>query len=315
MNEEHASTLTSPSLEALHNAYYTGIYQRVYHLVKHCEDAEDLTQEVFLRALLTLQTTRNLNSWVYRIATNLAVNMLRRRKLITWQSIDAMEWMLEAIEVCDPQTRYNGIAELASVALADLPDHSHTVLVLDAVGYCPAEIAQAQGRKPHALSSFLARARESIQQHYEALEQRGAISMSTRTQPTVERGTVYTLGYAHPAAPGQLERLMRDPLACLVDIRYQPRSRLAHQWNRAAISARYVWERRLGTIHYSNSEQGITLADGHQDAIREAAALLCEGTSLILLCECSEARACHRTLVAKLIQDALPVPKYGEVRQ
>jgi uncharacterized protein (DUF488 family) len=106
---------------------------------------------------------------------------------------------------------------------------------------------------------------------------------------------------------------------CLVDIRSQPRSRPWPQWNRAALSARYsrryVWERRLGTVHYRDQEQGITLAEGHTDAIGEAAVLLCEGTSLVLLCACKDARTCHRSLVAKLIQDALPVPKHGEVRQ
>ena len=92
MNQEHMSTLTSPSLEVLSNAYYGRIYQRVYHLIEHREDAEDLTQEVFVRALQALpqlQTTRNLYGWLYRIATNLALDVLRRRKLISWQSLDA----------------------------------------------------------------------------------------------------------------------------------------------------------------------------------------------------------------------------------
>jgi uncharacterized protein (DUF488 family) len=142
--------------------------------------------------------------------------------------------------------------------------------------------------------------------------------ITPRHTPTL-RGTIYTLGYAQPDAAAHLDRLMRDPLMCLVDIRSQPRSRPWPQWNRAALSARYsrryVWERRLGTVHYRDQEQGITLAEGHLEAIREAAVLLCEGTSLVLLCACKDARTCHRSLVAKLIQDALPVPKHGEVRQ
>jgi uncharacterized protein (DUF488 family) len=134
----------------------------------------------------------------------------------------------------------------------------------------------------------------------------------------VERGTIYTLGYSLPDAAARLDRLMSDPKMCLVDIRYQPRSHRAQQWNRAALTARYgrcyLWERRLGNIHYRRQELGIMLAEGHTDAVREAAALLCEGTSLILLCACKDARTCHRSLIAKLIQDALPVPKQGEVR-
>jgi uncharacterized protein (DUF488 family) len=134
-----------------------------------------------------------------------------------------------------------------------------------------------------------------------------------------ERGTIYTLGYAQRDAAAELDRLMRDPRVCLVDIRYQPRSRWGHRWNRAALAARYgrryVWERRLGNLHYREHVVGIELAEGYPGAIREAAALLCEGTSLVLLCACKDARTCHRSLVAKLIQDALPVPQHGEVRQ
>jgi hypothetical protein len=138
------------------------------------------------------------------------------------------------------------------------------------------------------------------------------------THTTILRGTIYTLGYAHPDAAAQLDRLMRNPRACLVDIRWQPQSRWWPQWNRAALSARYgcryMWDPRLGNVHYQHRVYGIQLAEGYPDAIREAAMLLCESTSLILLCACKNARECHRSLGAKLIQDALPVPRYGEVR-
>ncbi|HEY6410614.1 MAG TPA: DUF488 family protein [Ktedonobacteraceae bacterium] len=135
---------------------------------------------------------------------------------------------------------------------------------------------------------------------------------------TALRGTIYTVGYGHPDAAAQLDRLMRDPRTRLIDIRLQPQSRWWPEWNRAALSARYgrryVWDRRLGNLHYQHREQAIQLAEGHPDAIGEAATLICEGISLILLCACRNARECHRSLVAKLIQDSLPVPQHGEVR-
>ena len=142
--------------------------------------------------------------------------------------------------------------------------------------------------------------------------------MITIRHTMVERGTIYTVGFDHPDAAAQLDRLMRDPRAILVDIRWQPRSRWWPQWNRAALTARYghryVWERRLGNVYDQHKVRGIQLAEEHPEAIGEAAALLCAGTSLILLCTCKHERACHRSLVAKLMQDALPVPQHGEVR-
>lgn len=132
------------------------------------------------------------------------------------------------------------------------------------------------------------------------------------THLLTERGTLYTLGYSAPGAAMQLERYMRAPRILLVDVRLRPASRWAHQWNRAALSSRYGeryrWDRRLGNLHYKSHTLPIALAPGHEDAIAELMALVLSGTSLVLLCACSDGRICHRTLVARLIQDALPVP-------
>ena len=132
------------------------------------------------------------------------------------------------------------------------------------------------------------------------------------TSSTLERGNIYTLGYTQAKAEAHLERLMRNSRVLLVDVRYQPVSHRAQQWNRAALAGcfgvRYVWDRRLGNVHYRAPEQAIEFAPGYQQAVREAVTLVCAGTSLVLLCACRDERACHRSLVARLIQDALPVP-------
>lgn len=130
--------------------------------------------------------------------------------------------------------------------------------------------------------------------------------------PLIERGTLYTLGYSAPGAAMQLERYMSTPRILLVDVRLHPVSRWAHEWNKTALASRYGesyrWDRRLGNLHYKSRTLPIALASGHEDAIAELTALILEGTSLVLLCACSDGHACHRTLVAKLIQDTLPVP-------
>jgi uncharacterized protein (DUF488 family) len=133
-----------------------------------------------------------------------------------------------------------------------------------------------------------------------------------------QRGTLYTCGYAHPETAARVARLMSNPAMLLVDIRYRPRSRWQPAWNRNALAgiygARYVWDRRLGNLNYQHRECGIALAEGHAAAVQEAAALLCAGTSLLLLCACKDARTCHRTLVAKYIQDAVQTVQEGGCR-
>ena len=59
------------------------IYFHLLRMVRRREDAEDLTQETFLRALRGLagyRPTQPFRPWLYRVATNLAISSMRRRR-------------------------------------------------------------------------------------------------------------------------------------------------------------------------------------------------------------------------------------------
>jgi RNA polymerase sigma-70 factor, ECF subfamily len=63
--------------------YQDRLFTSVMHVVGHREEAEDLVQETFVRALTKLDTFRQDSSfftWIYRIALNAAVNRNRRRR-------------------------------------------------------------------------------------------------------------------------------------------------------------------------------------------------------------------------------------------
>jgi RNA polymerase sigma-70 factor, ECF subfamily len=62
------------TIEALYIAYRGLVYRSLYRFTRSHEDAEDLTQETFLRAaraLPALKHTENLGGWLYTIAVNL----------------------------------------------------------------------------------------------------------------------------------------------------------------------------------------------------------------------------------------------------
>jgi uncharacterized protein (DUF488 family) len=125
----------------------------------------------------------------------------------------------------------------------------------------------------------------------------------------MKRGTLYPVGYVHPDAAAQLEQYMRDEHTLLIDIRYSPRSRWHPQWTKNALTTRYgtryLWDQRLGNLNYRHPEQDIQLAAGHQQAAQEAAAMLRDGKSLVLLCACKDYERCHRKRVRELIQACL----------
>ena len=71
---EHAA------FEQLFNQYQTQIYNYIYRLMGSSEDANDLTQDTFLKAYLALSRTSQdlrVGAWLYRIATNVCLDQLQ----------------------------------------------------------------------------------------------------------------------------------------------------------------------------------------------------------------------------------------------
>jgi RNA polymerase sigma-70 factor (ECF subfamily) len=77
--------VTADTVDAgtLFRAHHQRIYRYVLHLVGNPAEAEDLTQETFLRAHSHLESLRDQGavlSWLYRIATHVSLDRLRQRK-------------------------------------------------------------------------------------------------------------------------------------------------------------------------------------------------------------------------------------------
>lgn len=67
--------------------YRPRIHAFCYHLLGNAADADDLTQETFLRAYRALDHTADglaLSAWLYRIASNACTDLLRRRRTARW---------------------------------------------------------------------------------------------------------------------------------------------------------------------------------------------------------------------------------------
>src|SRR6476646_1584602 len=71
----------------IYEYYNAPIHRYVYRLLGNPEQADDVTQETFIRAyqrLPVLDEDPNLSAWLYRIASNACLDALRRRRRITW---------------------------------------------------------------------------------------------------------------------------------------------------------------------------------------------------------------------------------------
>jgi RNA polymerase sigma-70 factor (ECF subfamily) len=138
-------------------------------MVRDLATAEELVQEAFLRvhrARDRYSPDARFSTWLYRIATNLALNELRRpRSKAAHRSTDADDAPELAAEspslddVVDARRRGAAVSE----ALGQLPERQRAALCLSAVeGLSYAEVAEALDVTEKAVKSLVHRARSSL---------------------------------------------------------------------------------------------------------------------------------------------------------
>ena len=171
--KEGTTLVNEQAFTQVYLTYRGLIYHRLSQMIGQRDLAEDLTQEVFLRAwkaLPGMQAPLQMQAWLCRIATNLAIDTLRRRRRINWTSLDEAEEEPEDAQDPDPQLAYSDQRELIGLALTRLPVSYRAALLLRAQGYALAEIAARLGIAPGGIKMHLARARQCFQQHYQELQ-------------------------------------------------------------------------------------------------------------------------------------------------
>lgn len=152
------------------------------HLVGRVEEAEDLTQEVFLRIYRARKGYRpraRFSTWLFTIANNLALNHLRskgRRPVVSMGGEDsgsqtfapASERALAREGTPSAQLRKVELSEVVRDALAVLGEDQKLAVLLnkfEEMSYT--EIAEVMGRSEAAVKSLLARARNSLREQLE----------------------------------------------------------------------------------------------------------------------------------------------------
>lgn len=162
------------AFEEIFRVYHTRIYNYVYRMVGNVQDAQDLTQDSFLkayRALLRGAQPENLSAWLYRIASNTCLDALRRRRLIHWQPLEKLLTILNVASARSPEEqvlqseRRTGHQSEIERVLAQLPPRYRMYLILrEREGFSYQEIAAATGDSLDTVKVTLYRARERARQ-------------------------------------------------------------------------------------------------------------------------------------------------------
>jgi RNA polymerase sigma-70 factor (ECF subfamily) len=140
--------------------------------------AEELAQEVFVRVFRARESYRpeaRFSTWLYTIATNLALNELRRPHRRRWhESADAVEGaqVLVANEAAaDDVVHARLLGESVDRELAALPERQRSALWLAAVeGFSYAEVAEALETTQKSVKALVHRARAALAKRVPAEE-------------------------------------------------------------------------------------------------------------------------------------------------
>ena len=151
---------THMRFEELYNTYFKNIYKFVYRLTGNSETAQDVAQETFLKLYVQVNSdlqVHNPKSWLYRVATNLSYNQIKRNK-----KYDKILQNLGLQNSMSPSIEAEIIAEeekkMMRTAMAKLHKRDQLILQLyqDELSY--EEIADVMEIKKTSVGKLLSRA-------------------------------------------------------------------------------------------------------------------------------------------------------------
>jgi RNA polymerase sigma factor (sigma-70 family) len=161
------STETVPTWDQVVDDHSARVFRLAYRLTGNRADAEDLTQEVFVRVFRSLDsfTPGTFEGWLHRITTNLFLDQARRRSRIRFDSLGDEPDVRLPSRVPPPDHQvldglFDADVEAALGALA--PEFRAAVVLCDIEGLSYEEIASVLGLKMGTVRSRIHRGRAQL---------------------------------------------------------------------------------------------------------------------------------------------------------
>jgi RNA polymerase sigma-70 factor (ECF subfamily) len=152
---------------AIVERYKRQIYSITYSMTHNHADADDLSQDTFIKAYENLHRFKlgtNFHSWLHRIAVNICIDHLRHKKRSREDSLDGQAEMLSDHSL-DPQESLESreLMENILAAVDSLPTAQRTVVILrEMQGLGLKEIAQIMGCSENTIRWRLHYARKKL---------------------------------------------------------------------------------------------------------------------------------------------------------
>lgn len=191
LDEGRAEEWVPPSWEEIVREHSGRVYRLAYRLTGDHHEAEDLTQDVFVRVFRSLHRYRpgTFEGWLHRITTNLFLDKMRRRQRIRFDALTdevAARLPLRSSGT-DPQESFDMThldADIQEALMALAPHFRAAVVLSDIEGYSYEEVAQTLGIKLGTVRSRIHRGRAQLRT---ALEHRRPGARPAPARPSSSR--------------------------------------------------------------------------------------------------------------------------------
>ena len=164
-----APVWTPPTWEEVVRDHSARVFRLSYRLTGNAHDAEDLTQDVFVRVFRSLHRFQpgTFEGWLHRITTNLFLDGARRRQKIHFDGLaDGSEerlpsaWPTPSEQLADADLDHDVAAALAALT----PDFRAAVVLCDLEGLAYDEVAHVLGVKLGTVRSRIHRGRTMLRE-------------------------------------------------------------------------------------------------------------------------------------------------------
>lgn len=166
-----AQTGNMAAFDTLYQHYNARICTYLARMVGNDEEGRDLAQETFIKvwhALAKIHDAAQFESWLYRIATNTAIDHLRHRKF-RWPLLKNSDEVSQYMRIAGPEVQVEE-AELIKLALAQLsPQYRACLLLQHVAGFTQREIAKSLNLSEKSISIYISRGCEQFRQAYARL--------------------------------------------------------------------------------------------------------------------------------------------------
>lgn len=154
-------------------AHLKRVFTVIYRIVGSVADAQDLTQETFIKALQRREQLKDLDKaghWLSRIASNTAIDFIRKKNRQNWTALDDVAGSLGSPAEAGPEARLLAAERksLLDEGLSRLTDRERAALVLRDVEDLPAsEVARRLECGKATVRSHIANARVKFRKYLE----------------------------------------------------------------------------------------------------------------------------------------------------